>query len=249
MSDNDAQNRFFRERRLLLGVSVVLLAHQLLGITVGNSAETLGLRFEIDDPSKIWWAVWAIWLWTAVCVIQQLNSIRPRSVYPKERDEETRNRLGDRTAVRMVRRAAMRHLRSTVPRRLNPKFEIAFAERKRTDAPGGQLYEYTCISVTARWRCDAANMAAEKAAAFDAAMKRAGWEISGGSDGFEGGECKFSKTVDVRIVPIRDEQLVRVAATAWTLLSTSFVTDYLAPLGIAAAPLIVAACQAAAHYR
>lgn len=35
--------RLFRERRLLLGVGVVLLAHQLLGITVGKGAETLEL--------------------------------------------------------------------------------------------------------------------------------------------------------------------------------------------------------------
>lgn len=248
MSDNDAQERFFRERRLLLGVSVVLLAHQLLGISVGNSAETLGLRFEIGDPSKIWWVVWAIWLWTAVCVVQQLNSIRPRTVYPNERNEETRDRLSDRIAVRRVRRAAIKHLRSTASRNLSPKFEVAFAERRRADAPGGQLHEYACVNVTARWCCEAADMAAEKAAAFEAAMKRAGWEISRGSDGFESGECRFSKTVDVRIIPIRDERVVRWAAFAWTLISTSFVTDYLAPLGIAAAPVVVAACQSAAHY-
>lgn len=248
MSDNDAQERFFRERRLLLGVSVVLLAHQLLGITVENSAETLGLRFQIGDPSKVWWVVWAIWLWTAICVVQQLNSIRPRAVYPKDRNEETRDRLSDRMAVRRVRRAAIKHLRPTVPRKLNPKFAVAFAERKRTDTPGGQLHQYTCVNVTARWRCNAANMAAEKAAVFEAAMKRTGWEISRESDEFVGDECKFSKTVDVRIVPIRDERLVRWTTFAWTLLSTSFATDYLAPLGIATAPIVVAACHAAAHY-
>lgn len=248
MSDNDTENRFFRERRLLLGVSVVLLAHQLLGITVGNSAETLGLRFEISDPSRIWWAVWAIWLWTAVCVVQQLNSIRPRTVYPKDRNEETRDRLSDWIAVRRVRRAAMKHLRATVPRKLNRKFEVVFAERKRVDAPGGQLHELTCVSVTARWQCDGAGLSAEKAGAFEAAMKQAGWKISGGSDGFEGGECKFGKTVDVRIVPIRDERLIRSAASTWTLLSTSFVTDYFAPLVIAVAPLVVAGYRAVTQY-
>jgi hypothetical protein len=232
---------------------VVLLAHQLLGITVGDSAQTLGLRFEIGDPSKIWWVVWAIWLWTAVCVVQQLNSIRPRAVYPKDRNDETRDRLSDRIAVRRVRRAAMTHLRATVPRKLGPRFEVVFVERKLADASDEQLHGYACISVTARWHCDAANMPAEKAVAFEAAMKQTGWEISRGSDGFEGGECKFSKTVDVRIVPIRDERLVRWTAFSWTLLSTSFATDYLAPLVIAAAPLAVAAYEAvircAAHFR
>jgi mRNA interferase HigB len=62
--DDDLRDRFFRERRLLLSVSLVLLAHQLLGITVGKSTDTLGLHFDIEDPSKIWWAVWALWLWT-----------------------------------------------------------------------------------------------------------------------------------------------------------------------------------------
>ena len=159
-----------------------------------------------------------------------------------------RDWLSDRIAVRRVRRAAIKHLRWTVTRKISPKFDVTFAERRRADVPGGQLHEYTCVNVTARWCCEAANMAAEKAAAFEAAMKRTGWEISRGSDGFESGKCRFSKTVDVRIVPIRDERMVRWAAFAWTLLSTSFVTDYLAPLGIAAAPVVVAACQAAAHY-
>jgi len=249
MSDKDAQDRFFRERRLLLAVSVVLLAHQLLGITIGHGIETLGIRFEIADPSRIWWAVWAVWLWTAVCVVQQLNSIRPRTAYPKDRDDETRDRISDWIALKRVRRDAMKHLRSALPRKLDPTFGVVFTERRKADAPGGELHGYTCISVTARWHWDAADMAAKKAAAFEAEMKRIGWEISRGSDGFEGGECRFSRTVDVRIVPIRDKPLVRWTALAWTLLSTSFVTDYLAPLGIAVAPVVVAVCHTAAHYR
>lgn len=248
MSDNDTQDRFFRERRLLLGVSVVLLAHQCLGITVGNSAETLGLRFEIADPSTIWWVVWAIWLWTAVCVGQLFNSIRVRTAYPKGRDDETRARLSDWIAVRRVRKAAMNHLRTVVPRKSSPKFEVVFAGRQRRDAPGGQLHEYACVSVTAQWRCDSANASAKIAVAFESAMSQGGWKISGRSDGFEGGECRFSKTVDVRIVPIRDKRLVRVVAAVWTVLSTSFGTDYLAPLVIAAAPVVVVAYQALAHY-
>ena len=127
MSDSDLSDRFFRERRLLLGVSVVLLAHQLLGITVDKSAETLGLRFEIEDPSKIWWAVWAAWVWTAVCVVQQLNSIKPSSKYPKDRDNEIRDRLSDWVVTRMVRRAALKYFKSNVPRQMKPKFEVTCA--------------------------------------------------------------------------------------------------------------------------
>jgi hypothetical protein len=86
------------------------------------------------------------------------------------------------------------------------------------------------------------------AAVFEATMDRHGWKISRGSDGFEGGECELSKTVDVRIVPIQAMRRVQLTAAAWTLLSTSFVMDYLAPLVIAAAPVVVAVCEVAAHY-
>ena len=247
MSDDGTKDRFFRERRLLLGTSAVLLAHQLLGITVTDSAETLGLRFEIADPSKIWWAVWAVWLWTAVCVVQQLNSLRPRTTYPKDRDDETRDRLSDWIAVKRVRREAMKHLRSTVPRTLRPTFEVVFADRAKSTIPGGPDVLYTCVNVSARWECDDANVAASKASEFEKAMEAAGWRISGGTVAQEGGECTFTRTVNVRIMPVRDAWLIRWAAFTWTLLSTSFVTDYFAPLVIAAAPLVVAASRAVAH--
>lgn len=248
MSDNGTQDRFFRERRLLLAVSVVLLAHQVLGITVGNSGETLGLRFDIADPSKIWWAVWAVWLWTVICVVQQLNSIRPRTAYPKDRDDETRDRISDWIAVKRVRRDAMKHLRSTAPRELRPAFEVMFGGRTKSAIPEGPDVLYTCVCVTARWRCNDPNMAAAKASEFEKAMEAAGWRIPGGTVAHEGRECSFTRTVNVRIMPIRDERLVRWAASIWTRLSTSFVTDYFAPLVIAAAPVAVAAYQAIVHY-
>ena len=90
-------------------------------------------------------------------------------------------------------------------------------------------------------------MAAEKAAAFEQAMKMAGWDISRGSDGFEGGKCTFSKIVNVRIVPISDEKLIRIASTAWTVLSTSFITDYVVPLLIGAAPVVIVVGQTIAR--
>src|SRR5580658_10127906 len=97
MDDEDElPDRFFRERRLLLGVSIILLAHQLLGITVGKGTETLGLHFDIEDPSRLWWALWAVWTWAIVCYVQQLNALKPRTKYPKDRDEEARVWLSDR---------------------------------------------------------------------------------------------------------------------------------------------------------
>ena len=241
MSDNDLRDRFFRERRLLLGVSVVLLAHQLLGITVERSAETLGLRFDIEDPSKIWWAVWAVWLWTAVCVVQQLNSIKLRSEYPKNRDDEIRDRLSDWAVTRMVRRAAMKHLRVNVPRQMKPTFEVTYVGRSESTGPQQERFVYTGVSIAARWQCNDGNAAAAKAAELDKAMEARGWQSpTSGSVGIEGVECTFSRTVRVRVVPIRDEWLIRSTATTWTVLSTSFATDYVMPLIIGAAPMMIA---------
>jgi hypothetical protein len=79
-------------------------------------------------------------------------------------------------------------------------------------------------------------------------MEANGWRCPGGSVGYEDGECHFARTVNVRVVPIEDQVLIRRVSTAWTLLSTSFSTDYLAPLLIGLAPLIVVALQGAIHF-
>ncbi|HXS20864.1 MAG TPA: hypothetical protein VN735_06505 [Steroidobacteraceae bacterium] len=119
----------------------------------------------------------------------------------------------------------------------------------KSTLPGGPDVLYTCVNVTAQWRCYDPNvMVAEAASEFDKAMEAAGWKIGGGSVANEAGECKFTRSVNARIIPISQERWIRWSASTWTLLSTSFVTDYLAPLAIAAAPVVVATCQAAAHY-
>lgn len=239
MSD-DLRERFFRERRLLLGVSVVLLAHQLLGITVEKSAETLGLRFDIADPSRIWWAVWAVWLWTAVCVVQQLNSIKPSSHYPMNRDDEIRDRLSDWVGTRRVRRAALKHLKASLPRQTAPKWDVRYVGRSESTGPNQERLIYVNVSILARWQCSDGNEAATKAAELEKAMEARGWRAVGGSVGVENGQCAFNRIVNVRVVPIRDERLIRRTATAWTVLSTSFATDYLVPPLIGAAPLLIA---------
>jgi hypothetical protein len=75
-------------------------------------------------------------------------------------------------------------------------------------------------------------------------MVTAGWEIRGGGVSLENGKCAFNKVVDVRIVPVREEWLIRIAARLWTLLWTSFLSDYIAPFIIGVAPLIIALVQA-----
>ena len=98
---------------------------------------------------------------------------------------------------------------------------------------------YTGVSVAARCQCNDSNAAAVKAAELDKAMEARGWRSPGGSVGIEGGECTFSRTVNVRVVPIRDGWLIRRTATAWTALSTSYATDYLVPLMIGADPMLI----------
>lgn len=246
MSDDDLRVRFFRERRLLLGVSVVLLAHQLLGITVGKGADTLGLHFEIADPAKIWWAVWAVWLWTAISAFQQLNSIGLTKEYPHDLDRETRSGLSDWVAVRKTRKVAKPRLRSLLSRESELEFSVTFAGR-HGGTSSGREFVYTRVRVMAQWQCDAANEAALKATAFEREMETAACHCVGGSSEFDHGTCRFERLVDVNVLPIRNRPLIRFTATSWTALSTSFATDYVLPFIIAGTPIVVAIVQVIAH--
>ncbi len=60
---DDLRDGLRKERRLLIIVSLVFLAHLLFGLTVDRSAETLGFKFEVRDPQDVWIFVGAIWLW------------------------------------------------------------------------------------------------------------------------------------------------------------------------------------------
>jgi hypothetical protein len=242
--DEFEKGRLFRERRSLIAVSIVLLAHQLLGITVGNSTETLGLHFRIADPSRLWWGVWLVWLWTMTCYIQQFYSLKPWTTYPKDRDDEARDRLSDWISLTRVRRAALRHLRADIPWELRAKYQVRGEGRGETTTSGRQRQLRRYVSVTATWCGGDIALATEKAASLEQAMVATGWEIRGGGVGLQDGNCTFNKVVDVRIVPVREEWLIRIAARLWTLLWTSFLSDYIAPFIIGAAPLIIALVQA-----
>jgi hypothetical protein len=242
-NEKDIHARFFRERRLLMGISVVLLAHQFLGITVSKGQDTVGLHFDIEDPAKIWWVVWAVWLWTAICVLQQFNSLQPRSKYPADRDHATRQWISDRIATRKVRGPALKHLKATVSKKQKPRFSVKWAGRIERDGPARERFVSGNVEVSCRWDCDDVTVATTKAAEFDKAMAADGLDCPGGSVGGEGGECYFSRIIPVRMVPIEDRVLIRRVSTLWTLLSTSFSTDYLAPLLIGFAPILVAALQ------
>jgi hypothetical protein len=237
--DDELPDRFFRERRLVLGVSVILLAHQLLGISIGKSADTLGLHFDIEDPSKLWLALWAMWTWAIVCYAQQLNSLKPWSKYPQERDGEMRSWLSDHVVFLSVRRRALRHLRDSIPQELNPRFEVMLDGRREVNTPGQQRFLYATVRVTAQCSSDGHDLLEAKAKAFDAEMEAAGWRVPGGGISREEGLSEFHREVNVRIVPIEGKLGIRVAARIWTMLSTPFLTDYFAPLVVGMTPLIV----------
>ena len=241
--DEFDKTRLFRERRSLIAVSIVLSAHQLLGICVGNSTDSLGLHFQIADPSRLWWGVWLVWFWTIICYIQQFYSLKPWTTYPKDRDDEARDRLSDLISLMRVRRTALKHLRADIPSKLRAKYRVRGEGRGETTTSAQQRQLHLYVSVTASWRGSDTAFATEKGASLEKAMEAMGWQIRGGGISAETGECSFNKIVDVRIVPVRDERLIRIIARLWTLILTSFLSDYIAPLAIGAAPLLVEVVQ------
>jgi hypothetical protein len=75
-------DRFLRERRLLLGISLVLLDHQYLGIEIERSGESVGLKFTFpEDLHRLWAAIWLVWAWAVICYLQIWYSSTERS-YP-----------------------------------------------------------------------------------------------------------------------------------------------------------------------
>ncbi len=232
--------RLLKERRFLLVISVVLLAHQFLGITVGQSTESFGLHFEITRPERVWLIIWLVWGWTAICYLQQLNTIRPGSQYPRKRESEIRDRLAQRIAFTRVRKQAMSYLRKIILEHLRPSFKARPLDEPffYTESNGSRVVWFQ-VNVFAEWNCTDPNSSMEYATSFDKAMQEHGWTADVGGVGYMSGRCNLSRVVKVRFIPIRDEVVTRYAAAGWAILSTSFVTDLIAPLIIAAAPIVV----------
>jgi hypothetical protein len=104
LTDEMQRTQLHRERRLVLAVSVVLLAHQILGIDISNDAESLGLRFQVNNPQRVWTAVWFLWLWAFVRYSQVLYSFGPASDYPRNQHNALWHRICQWLIVRRVRR-------------------------------------------------------------------------------------------------------------------------------------------------
>jgi hypothetical protein len=76
------RERFFKERRMFLGVTVVLLAHQLLGITIASSADSFGLHFEVKNPERLFMAVWILWWWCLISYFQKIVTLGIKNFFP-----------------------------------------------------------------------------------------------------------------------------------------------------------------------
>jgi hypothetical protein len=86
------RERLFKTRRLLLGISVVLLAHYALGIQIKSDAESLGLRFELPDVQRVWIGVWVVWTWAFVTYLQYCHELQFDD-YPNDRLENAKFRV------------------------------------------------------------------------------------------------------------------------------------------------------------
>jgi hypothetical protein len=88
----ELRQRLFKARRLLLAVSVVLLAHYALGIEVRSDAESLGLKFILPDVQKVWVGVWLVWTWALVVYLQHCHEVRFDD-FPKDHFQNARYRM------------------------------------------------------------------------------------------------------------------------------------------------------------
>lgn len=233
------RDRFFRERRLLLGLSLALLAHQVLGISVGKSAESLGIRFVVPNPSLLWKAVAVIWAWTLVSYWQLFNTLRPLQDYPDQRDAELRERLSQQLMTWQVRRAT----RQFVRRHLAGVCEKSEARNAGlflpVDRSGRSQPSVVQVAVTVHWHCGSSDPLEKVAAEFDEEMKRHGWRTGGGDLTLTHTRAAFVKVVSSELNAICDSKWMRMISRAWTLTSTSMLTGYLAPFMVGLAPAFV----------
>jgi hypothetical protein len=247
------RDRYFRERRLLLGISVILLARQFLGVEVGRSADTLGLHFEIQDPERLWWAVWALWFWSFVCCIQQLNSLRPYIHFPIDRRTRTYNALRRRWARIRILWAVRASFHRQVQRENRVRYSVSMPGMEmhpRAKATPAEQIEYAEAQVEVRW-LSIPERPRDVALVDDTAVGDDDWIVRSSGDGLSnatpGGqhgpaEERYHRGTAAIPQP-RRSHWSWAAAQVWTWATTSFLTDYVAPALIGLAPLVTAGIQ------
>lgn len=233
------RDRFFRERRMLLAVSLVLFAHVVSGIDIAHQGEAFGLIFTVSKPSYIWGSAWVLWGWTLLCYAQHFNSLRLWKEYPTDRDMESRRSLVYRILARRARIAARGFLAQEIGRRFHKKCTVDDV-RQIVSGPNIGRQDDMVVSVAIEWS-ESVHAIEGTAARFDAYMEERGWTVRGGELGKQGAtRAQFRKSISVPTRTLIDAKIVRYCARTWVLLSTSFGTEYVAPLAIGILPLVVA---------
>ena len=242
--------RFFRERRLLLALSLILLAHQLLGITVGKAADAVGLHFEVDKPERLFIAVWVMWTWTFICYAQQLSTLKLVALFPRSRYDEFLQARVNRIAVRRVHVEALARYREEIPRRLRRGLSVVAGGRMGIAPSGEKAREYLNVEVSRDWRNPPSPTPplVVSPLAQKGSSRTAGWGAGRHGDSKRGDDCSATDTVHVPIDELPTNSWVKIAATLRTCISTSFVTDFIAPIVVGLAPLVVVISQNVVAY-
>jgi hypothetical protein len=229
-----------REKRLLLAVSVILLAHQLLGITISSSAETMGLRFEIEKPERLFVGIWLVWLWALLRYLQLLYSLRPRADFPDGRRTETFHAICDWIAFKKAKRQAQKAFDAQVPRKLQLGLLVARGGKSGFSGTAGNKplnNKWLVVRITRRWRDPQLPDPPPEVQPFAQSHKRV--------DSIADGVHEIEDHLQVPLDFLERNVFISYLATAWTLTATSFVTEYYLPLAIGLAPLLIAATRVA----
>jgi hypothetical protein len=259
MTDNGASDtrellrgQLQRERRILLAVSFVLLAHQILGIEVNNSAESLGLRFDVANPARLWVGVWVIWGWAIIRYAQLLYSFRPGEEFPRNRYFLTLHAICDWIIVRRVHREA-KAVFQDVPRvsriglsilklgRWDPIVTPTSRYARVKSRNPGVAITWLQLNIVRTLRYDPSQPRPKLAQIGEEPRTRddiCDWERTGGSESIQENEGKHAVTDSIEVpLSIEWSWWPRVAARTWAVVMTSYGTEHYVPLVIGLAPL------------
>jgi hypothetical protein len=143
-------------------------------------------------------------------------------------------RICDWIAYHQIRRIAIRAYHQ-IPRGSRRGFQLKRAGRGGESGYGGKRESYSCI-VNRQW---------EQGDGFTVVSIRkqeSSVKVTRGSESV-GRVDSMEETVHVSLNDILTRRLPLYAARVWILLSTSYVTDYLAPIAVGLAPAVMWAFQ------
>jgi hypothetical protein len=248
-AEKSLSERFFKERRLFLAVSVVLLAHQILGISATSDFDSLGLKFTVAKPDRLFDAAWAVWWWGLICYLQQLYSLRPFKQFPTER----RNEVQDALNRRYVAFHVWRRVRASFRRQVKPAHRLSYEvgapqliKDRREIGGGGQLPDAILVGVVVRWSTVPDEPRAvtvlddQGATGVSDIQESIRWIVRHGSYAKHNeGLRSTGGTIEIPLGWVSKHSWIGACATLWTWMAASFVSDYLAPLVVGLAPAAI----------